>query len=182
MDENQQQALLIFVRETVRNYLTGQPLPPLPETRVEVRDFGGMFVTLKNKGQLRGCMGQFNPDTGMFETAQKVAVSSLQDIRFQNNPITADEMTDLDIEISVLSPMKETDDPLSLEIGVHGIYIRKGLKGGCFLPQVATEQKWDKEQFLSYCCSGKAGLPPNAWKEHDTKVYLFSAQIISEKH
>ena len=71
-------------------------------------------------------------------------------------------------------------DPASLEIGVHGIYIEKGFHGGCFLPQVASEQGWNKEQFLTYCCSSKAGLPPNAWKDPDTNVYLFTAQIVSE--
>ena len=91
------------------------------------------------------------------------------------------ELQEIDIEISVLSPLEKTDDPLSLELGKHGIYIKKGFAGGCFLPQVATETGWNKEQFLSQCCGGKAGLPPDAWKQADTEVFLFTAEVFGEK-
>jgi len=180
MEEAQQRLLISFVRQTIQNQLAGKPLPPVPCSEINIKEFGGMFVTLKNRGMLRGCMGQFHPTRSLFETAQKVALNSLNDPRFRDRPITENELDEITIEISVLSPMKRTNDPLSLEIGVHGIYIRKGFHSGCFLPQVATEQKWDKEQFLSHCCFGKAGLPPDAWKDPNTEVYLFSADIIKE--
>ncbi|MHC4441221.1 MAG: AmmeMemoRadiSam system protein A [Planctomycetota bacterium] len=180
MDDSQQQTLLSFVRRTVESHLSGKALPAIPDSNIGVQDFGGMFVTFKNHGKLRGCMGHFKPQAGVLETAQKVAVSSLQDMRFLNNPITPKELKDINIEISILSSMTKTNDPASLEVGVHGIYIEKGFQSGCFLPQVATEQGWNKEQFLSYCCSSKAGLPSDAWKDPDTEVYLFTAQIISE--
>jgi len=83
--------------------------------------------------------------------------------------------------ISVLSPMQRTKDPLSLELGVHGILIQRGGRSGCFLPQVAPEQQWTKEQFLSYCCSHKAGLSPDAWNDPATEVYLFSAEVFGER-
>ena len=97
---------------------------------------------------------------------------------FGGDRITADELPDLDIEISVLSPMKKTDDPLSLRLGIDGIYITNGRTSGCFLPQVATETGWNEEDFLSFCCAHKAGLAPDAWKtDPDVEVYLFTAEI-----
>ncbi|MBA7695770.1 hypothetical protein ES703_104405 [subsurface metagenome] len=103
--------------------------------------------------------------------------SATGDPRFFANPVTAEELDQLDIEISVLSPLKKTDDPLSLRLGTDGIYIKKGGFSGCFLPQVATETGWSKEEFLSYCCAHKAGLAPDAWKDKNTEVYLFTAEI-----
>ena len=95
----------------------------------------------------------------------------------RQEPSSPSILEKLDAEISVLSPLKRTDDPLSLRLGVDGIYIKKGRASGCFLPQVATETGWSKEQFLGYCCSHKAGLPEDAWKDTDTDVYLFSAEV-----
>jgi len=73
--------------------------------------------------------------------------------------------------------LKRTDNPLSLRLGIDGIYIKKGYASGCFLPQVATETGWDKEEFLSYCCAHKAGLTPDAWRDPETEVYLFTAEV-----
>ena len=97
------------------------------------------------------------------------------------NAPTAAELSEIDLEISVLSPLTPTDDPLSLELGKHGIYIKRGFAGGCFLPQVAAETGWTKEEFLSHCCAGKAGLPADAWKQSDTQVLLFTAEVFGEK-
>jgi uncharacterized protein (TIGR00296 family) len=83
----------------------------------------------------------------------------------------------LDVEISVLSPLRKTDDPLSLRLGVDGIYIKRGCTSGCFLPQVASETGWSKKEFLSYCCAHKAGLPADAWRDPETEVYLFTAEV-----
>ena len=107
--------------------------------------------------------------------------SATGDSRFFGDRITPQEVDDLNIEISVLSPLKKTADPLSLWLGVDGIYIKKGYANGCFLPQVATETGWSKEEFLSYCCVHKAGLKPDAWKDKGTEVYLFTAEIIEEE-
>ncbi len=135
-------------------------------------------MTLKNGERLRGCIGQFVSDIPLIELIAEMArASATSDPRFLSDPITADELGQLDIEISVLSPLVQTDDPLSLRIGVDGIYIKKGFASGCFLPQVATEAGWNKEEFLSYCCSDKAGLSPDAWKEPGTEVYLFTAEV-----
>jgi uncharacterized protein (TIGR00296 family) len=106
--------------------------------------------------------------------------SATSDPRFFANPITPRELKELDVEISVLSPLQRTDDPLSLRLGVDGIYIKKGRASGCFLPQVATETGWSKEEFLSYCCAHKAGLAADAWKDPKTEVHLFTADVFGE--
>jgi len=112
---------------------------------------------------------------------REMAIAATRDQRFLMNPITPGELDQIDIEISVLSPLEKTDDPLSLELGKHGIYIKRGWSSGCFLPQVATETGWSKEEFLSRCCGGKAGLTAEAWREPDTEVFLFTAEIFGEK-
>jgi len=136
----------------------------------------GCFVTLTNQGRLRGCIGTFTPRGTLAEMVLEMAVHACRDPRFTDNPITTNELALLDVEISVLSPLEPIDDPLSLEIGKHGIYITQGVRGGCFLPEVATDQGWDAEQFLSYCCAGKAGLAPDAWQHPDTTVLVFTSE------
>ena len=181
MDETQRRALLKLARESIEAELLGRPRPALPVVLVEAEDFGGLFVTLRNAGRLRGCMGRFQPDKGLAATVQEIALTALDDPRFRDNPITVDELTSIDLEISLLSEMWRSDNLLSLEPGVHGIYIRRGYRSGCFLPQVATEQGWDRQEFLSRCCSGKAGLPPDAWRDPQTEVYLFTAEVFGEE-
>lgn len=154
--------------------------PVLPSTQEpELLAHRGCFVTLKTAGRLRGCIGMFITDKPLIETAIDMAQSSAKtDPRFEDDRLTKRELNGLEIEISVLSELKRTQNPLALELGVHGIYIKKGYRSGCFLPQVATETGWSKEEFLSYCCSHKAGLHYDAWKEPQTEVYLFTAEII----
>jgi AmmeMemoRadiSam system protein A len=180
VDPIRHRILLQLARETIKAHLAGEPLPPLPRLEPDPGDFGGVFVTLKNRGRLRGCIGRFHPDTPLAQTVQKMAIASLGDPRFQHVPVTSDEFGDLTIEISVLSAMTKTANPLELVPGVHGVYIRAPGGSGCFLPQVATEQGWCREEFLSRCCSGKAGLAPDAWKDPTTEVYLFTAEVFNE--
>ncbi len=178
MNESQKQALLKVARDAVEAVITAKPLPKVEADEAELNANCGCFVTLKNHEQLRGCIGQFTSDRPLIELIVEMAESSAtRDPRFLADPITADELGDLDIEISVLSPLKKTSDPLSLRLGVDGIYIKRGPLSGCFLPQVATETGWDAEQFLSYCCSHKAGLSPDAWNDPATEVYLFTAEV-----
>ena len=117
----------------------------------------------------------------MLATLQQVAVSASHDPRFSGRPITPADLPDIEIEISILSKQEETDDPLSLELGKHGILIENPAGRGCFLPQVAKEFGWSKEEFLARCCSEKAGLDAGAWKHPETRVLLFTAELISER-
>jgi AmmeMemoRadiSam system protein A len=178
MNKEQQRALLKIASSTVRAVIGKKPLPKFEADDPEMNAQCGCFVTLKNGERLRGCIGQFISDKPLVELVAEMAqASATSDPRFFANPITADELDKLDVEISVLSPLKRTNDPLSLRLGVDGIYIKSGWAAGCFLPQVAAETGWSKEEFLSYCCSHKAGLAANAWKDPETEVYLFTAEV-----
>ena len=102
--------------------------------------------------------------------------SAATDPRFIYNPITATELPQLHVEVSVLSELEETENPLGLTIGKHGIYIMRNGRSGCFLPEVATDMSWDARTFLDECCCGKAGLPAGAWQVEGTKVFLFTSE------
>jgi len=178
MNEAQKNTLLKTARDTVEAVIKRKPLliPKSDDPKLNAQC--GCFVTLKNEERLRGCIGQFTSQIPLIEMVVEMAkASATADQRFFDEPITVNELQKLDIEISVLSPLQRTDDPLSLRLGVDGIYIKKGFQTGCFLPQVATETNWSKEQFLSYCCAHKAGMTPDAWKDSETEVYLFTAEV-----
>jgi AmmeMemoRadiSam system protein A len=178
MDDTQKQTLLKVAGDTVEAVIKGGKIPKPESDDPQLNAHCGCFVTLKNRGRLRGCIGRFISDIPLIELVVEMAkASATGDMRFFADPITAGELEQLDIEISVLSPLERTSDPLSLRLGVDGIYIKKGRTSGCFLPQVATETGWSKEEFLSYCCAHKAGLSPDAWKAPETEVYFFTAEV-----
>ena len=135
----------------------------------------GAFVSLHKHGQLRGCIGYVHGVKPLAETINDMAIAAaFQDPRFP--PLKENELSDLDIEISVLTPMKQISDINQIEVGKHGLMMIKGPYSGLLLPQVATQYNWDRQTFLSETCQ-KAGLPANAWKEEDTEIYIFSADI-----
>ena len=178
MNDTQKQTLLKVARDTVEAVIKSGPIPKPISDDPQLNAHCGCFVTLKNRERLRGCIGRFISDIPLIELVVEMAkASATGDPRFFADPITVGELEQLDVEISVLSPLEETDDPLSLRLGIDGIYIKKGRASGCFLPQVATETGWSKEEFLSYCCAHKAGLAANAWKDPETEIYLFTAEV-----
>ena len=182
MDKKQKRTLLEIAREAVKAAVSGGSLPECTVEDNRLRTKQGCFVTLKSEGLLRGCIGRFISDIPLHRLVRDMAAASAtEDPRFFTNRITKDEVDELCIEISVLSPLKKIENPLDLQLGVHGIYVKRGPSSGCFLPQVATETGWSKEEFLSNCCSGKAMLSPEAWKDPQTEVYVFTAEIISEE-
>lgn len=144
--------------------------------------FGGVFVTFYRGKTLRGCIGSFAPTTDLVATLESVTRSSLADPRFVHNPIALDELPDLTIEISILTDPVRTANPERLIPGTHGMIITRGARSGCFLPKVATDRNWDAEEFLSQCCTMKAGLPADAWRDPKTSVYLFTAETFSDRH
>jgi AmmeMemoRadiSam system protein A len=138
----------------------------------------GAFVTLTRKGSLRGCIGYIVPVKPLAVTIQEMAgAAAFRDPRF--NPVKKEEVNDLEIEISVLTPLQEIKDINEVEVGKHGLIIEKGTSSGLLLPQVATDYGWDRETFLTHTCK-KAGLHENAWKDPDTKIKIFSAEIFHE--
>jgi len=181
MNEEPKQKLLDIAHRSVEAAVSGRRLPKVTETDPELTGKQGAFVTLKTHGNLRGCIGRFISEIPLCKLVAEMAqASATEDSRFFGNQLQPSELPDLHIDISVLSPLEKTDDPLSIELGVHGIYIKRGFASGCFLPQVATETGWSKEEFLGNCCSHKAGLAADAWRDPETEVFTFTAEVIED--
>jgi len=141
----------------------------------------GVFVTLRKFGKLRGCIGTFSPHYDLPEMVVEMSVAATRDPRFTNRPISAAELNDIRIELSILSPLKRITDPLSFDRGRHGVYLRHGLASGCFLPDVGMDLGWDKEKFLSELCKQKAGLSARAWEDERAEIHIFTVQKILER-
>jgi AmmeMemoRadiSam system protein A len=138
----------------------------------------GAFVSLHKNGRLRGCIGQFTARKPLYLIIQDMTLASAtQDSRFQK--VTTAELSEVMIEISVLSPMHKIASVDEIEMGKHGIYITKGNYSGTFLPQVAIETGWTKEEFLGHCAEDKAGLGWNGWKDAD--IYVYTAIVFGEE-
>lgn len=138
----------------------------------------GAFVTLNENGALRGCIGLITAEKPLYKTVQEMTIAAAShDPRFL--PVDSTEINQIEIEISVLSPLKKINDISEIELGKHGILIDKNYHRGVFLPQVATETGWSKEEFLGHCSSDKSGLGWNGWKTAD--IYIFTATVFSEK-
>lgn len=181
MTDEQGRTLLRIAREALRATLGDRAEPRAIPTAGEFDDQPrGVFVTLRNGRRLRGCIGTFHPRRPLPETVWDMAVSAASDPRFVDNPVTWEELPDLRIEVSVLSPLRRASDPLALRIGVDGIYISAPTGSGCFLPEVAVECGWTPEQFLSACCEEKAGLPADAWRDPATEVFVFTVEHFAE--
>lgn len=137
----------------------------------------GAFVTLNINRNLRGCIGQFTSDEPLYEVVNRMAVAAaFEDDRFE--PLSKDEFSKVQIEISVLGPLKKIKNISEIVLGRHGIYIRKGFRSGTMLPQVATGNHWTVEQFLGYTSRDKAGLGWNGWKDAD--IYVYEAVVLEE--
>ena len=180
LSKNQKRALLGMARRVIDCVVRGEPVGEFKSEDPLFSEARGCFVTMHNGGELRGCIGQFQPATSLVQTLREMAIATTQDPRFRHRPVTPAEVAQINVEISVLSPLEKTQDPMSLKWGEHGIYIQSGGASGCFLPQVATETGWSTEEFLNHCCRDKAGLREDAWKDPDTEVFLFTAEVFSE--
>lgn len=172
--------LVDLARKSVESAVANKPRPQLADPSGVLAEHRGCFVTLTNGNDLRGCIGTFYPQGPLWQMIIEMGHEAARDPRFTMNPITPAELPQLTVEVSVLSPLESTSEPEKLEVGKHGIYIIRGGRAGCFLPEVATDQGWNAEEFLSYCCSHKAGLPADAWKKTDTKVFLFTSEKFSK--
>ncbi|MCX6282138.1 MAG: AmmeMemoRadiSam system protein B [Bacteroidetes bacterium] len=171
--------LLGIARSTVVMYINERKTPEVDDHNfsANLKMHAGCFVTLKEHGELRGCIGRFTADIPLWNVVQQMAIaSSTQDTRF--TPVSSKEIDKLQIEISVLSPMKKIVSADEIVLGKHGIYIKKGYYSGTFLPQVATETGWSKEEFLGHCSRDKAGLGWDGWK--DAELYTYEACVFGE--
>ena len=168
--------LVSLARSAVEAEAAGRSAPSPPELTGVLSQRRGCFVTLTNAERLRGCIGTFQPHGPLGEMIVEMGAAAARDPRFVGNPVTPEELPELTVEVSVLSPLEPTDRPEDLQIGVHGIYIVTPHGSGCFLPEVATDQGWAAEQFLVHCCMGKAHLSPDAWRQADATVFLFTSE------
>jgi AmmeMemoRadiSam system protein B/AmmeMemoRadiSam system protein A len=179
LDPDERDDLLIIARQTIAQFLETGTVPRFEVSEPNLYQERGCFVTLKKQGELRGCIGNLVAQRPLYLTVQNVAISAaINDRRFP--PVTKDELRDIDIEISILSPFELIEDVSEIEVGRHGLVIVKGQNQGVLLPQVPTEQNWDRDEFLRQICL-KAGLPEDAWQE-GAQLYVFTAEVFGEEH
>jgi AmmeMemoRadiSam system protein A len=173
---DQKAALLKLARTSVTARVLRQSA--LPVDVEEMPDVSGVFVTIKRRGELRGCLGTLAEGCRLAEEVVRCAANSAsEDPRFA--PVSADELPDLELEVSVLGPLERIDaEPGAFTIGVHGLVIEQGSRRGLLLPQVATEWGWTPAQFLRQTCV-KAGLSADAW-QHGAEVYRFAAEVFGD--
>ena len=175
----ERQQLLSLAKKSVETAVReGKLFDPPPAGSPSLAGARGAFVTLTKKSQLRGCIGYTVPVKPLYLTVRDVAAfAALRDSRFA--PVSKAELGDLEYEVSVLTPFRRMRDISELHVGEHGLLVRRGDEIGVLLPQVATEQHWDKRTFLQQA-SLKAGLDQNAWRDPETDVFLFSAAVFND--
>ncbi len=170
--------LLTIAREAIEYGVERKSPPAVKFDSPIMKEKRGAFVTLTKKGSLRGCIGYIVAVKPLAVTIQEMAAAAaFRDPRF--NPVKNEELNELEIEISVLTPLQEITDINEIEVGKHGLIIERGANSGLLLPQVATDYGWDRNTFLEHTCK-KAGLPENAWKDPQTTIKIFSAEIFHE--
>lgn len=180
LNDEEKKLLLSIARKTIESYLSTKKIPAykdeltMPEALMKPC---GAFVTLYKNKELRGCIGNFTSTEPLYKVVQEMAVAAaVNDYRF--SPVTTDELKDITIEISVLTPMRKISSINEIVLGKHGIYIVKGSSAGTFLPQVATETNWTLEEFLGHCARDKAGIGWDGWKTAD--IYVYEALVFGD--
>jgi len=178
LDDSDKIYLLDMARTTIKEYLSGKEYDQSSNANIPKNLFvaAGVFVTLRIEDNLRGCIGNFSPEKPIYRTVQEMAIAATQDPRFL--PVTLEELSHIEVEISVLTPLHRIKSIEEFELGKHGIYIKKGNRSGTFLPQVADETGWSTEEFLGHCARDKAGIGWDGWK--DAELYTYEALVFSE--
>jgi uncharacterized protein (TIGR00296 family) len=182
-------AAVRLARETLDSHVRGTPRRPAVRPSGIFAEKRGVFVTLNivehGARQLRGCIGYPEPIKPLGQAIQDVTVYATEDPRFPF-PVAEEELDRIEVEVSVLTLAQEIraprrkDLPSKIRLGVDGLIVSNSFTSGLFLPQVATEQGWDQETFLSEAC-GKAGLPLDSWLMEGTKVQVFQAEVFAEE-
>ena len=180
LDDAARKSLLLQARRAIAKAIGVTPVAdpiPNPQSLIPEDFLAGAFVTLKMKGQLRGCIGYPEPERPLLDVVEHCAVSAaISDPRFP--PLSPAEWDDVYLELSVLGPIEPVDHISEVVIGRDGLIVELGRRRGLLLPQVAVEWKWDAEQFAAQTCI-KAGLPPDAWQK-GAKLFKFEAEVFSE--
>jgi AmmeMemoRadiSam system protein A len=179
LTKEQKLELLKLARTTIESYAEKGIVPKYLSKDPVLNELCGAFVTLHNKGRLRGCIGMIEGIQPLSDTIIEMAVEAANnDSRF--DPVAPKEVKELEIEISVLFPKKKVKSYEEVELGKHGVIVKRGLASGVFLPQVAAETGWSKEEFMRNLCEGKAGLAPDCYKDPKTEIFVFEAEVFSE--
>ena len=181
LSPEEQRACLKLARQSLEHYFETGSLLEVDgtTTSAHLRERHGCFVTLKKQSELRGCIGRIVGDMPLCKTIVEYAVhAAVDDPRFR--AVTGAELSDLDIEVSVMTPLERVTDVSGVEVGRDGLLIKMGANQGLLLPQVPVEYGWDRDTFLAHTCR-KAGLPLDAWKRPQVEIYRFSAQVFGEK-
>lgn len=179
LSPEEKQKLLQISRNTLDEYIKTGKIPVIKDDVLtdNIKTCCGAFVSLHINGKLRGCIGNFSQDIPLYKVVQEMTISSAtRDYRF--TPVEINDLNKIDIEISVLTPLKKIDSIDEIRLGKHGIYIRKDQRTGTFLPQVAVQTGWDMEDFLGHCARDKAGIGWEGWK--DAELFTYEAIIFSE--
>ncbi|MBL7033905.1 MAG: AmmeMemoRadiSam system protein A [Candidatus Delongbacteria bacterium] len=177
LNDSERTTLLQLARSTIVWRLQGEPATE-PTSTPNLLEHCGAFVTLNSRNTLRGCIGHIESDRPLLELVPEMALAAaFDDPRFP--PLLEDELEQIVVEISVLSPLWQADSWRDFEVGSHGVLLRKGFHQAVFLPQVAPEQGWDPETTLTHLAL-KAGLPSDAWRGEDCRFQLFTALVFSE--
>jgi MEMO1 family protein len=179
LSDDEKRALLALARQTIETYVEKRSIPPINPKMLSasLNRNCGAFVTLHKLKELRGCIGRFDTGEPLYKIVQHMAIAAAtQDYRFA--PVQKKEMKSITIEISVLTPLQPITSPDEIELGRHGIYIRKKMNTGTFLPQVAIETGWTTEEFLGHCAQDKMSIGWNGWK--DAELFTYEALVFSE--
>jgi AmmeMemoRadiSam system protein A len=178
LTSSQREALLALARAAARRAAEGERdggPGPAPDGLAAP---GAAFVTVRVGGELRGCIGTFEPHGPLWDTVHEMATAAAtRDPRFA--PLAARDLPGLTVDISVLAPARRIDDPTQIVLGRHGLEIRRGGRRGLLLPQVAADHDLDRETFLAETCR-KAGLAAGAWREHGTEIWAFEADVFGD--
>ncbi|HEY3308389.1 MAG TPA: AmmeMemoRadiSam system protein A [Desulfuromonadaceae bacterium] len=178
LSQPEQDELLKIARDTIVAYLTTGKASLVETSFSGLCSQSGCFVTIKQQGKLRGCIGNFVSEAPLYKLVQEMAISAAtKDPRFY--PMKQDDLEHFELDISVLSPLWKIESLDEIQVGQHGLYIIKDTYQGVLLPQVASEYGWDRDTFLKHTCL-KAGLPEDAWQK-DCEIYIFNAQVFGEK-
>lgn len=183
LNEEEKHTLLKIARQTINSYVREGKVPEGEEDEItrNLKVHTGAFVTLSMQGELRGCIGRFGAEMPLFKVVRNMAVAACsEDARFP--PVREEELKDISIEISVLTPLEKISSPDEIELGRDGIYIKKGSYTGTLLPQVAEKTRWSTEQFLGHCARDKAGIGWDGWKDEDAELYAYQAIIFRESN
>ena len=174
LSDDEKQILKDIALTSIKDSLDGKRITQSTKLTATLKQRCGAFVSLHKQGRLRGCIGHFGEDVPLHEIVAEMArAAAFEDPRFM--PVTKDELDNIDIEISVLTPMRRIESLDEFELHRHGIYIRKGYRSGTYLPQVADEVNWTKEEFVSHCAQDKAGIGWDGWR--DAELYVYEAIV-----